>query len=131
MCMPIDPLGLPWGASPSFDTADQRAADLRTDARTEQLRAEAEAQNLRREIKRVQAQLDGLMLANAAMWELMRDALKVDDAALAEKVQEIDLRDGVLDGKLAKPPRACLKCKRPLAPRHERCIYCGGEGKFV
>ncbi len=47
---------------------------------------------------------------------------------------EVDLRDGVADGKNARVgPRPCSDCNRNNSRRHEHCIYCGhflGRGPF-
>jgi hypothetical protein len=68
-----------------------------------------------------------LALVNAAMWSLLKDRTGLTDAALTARVRDIDLRDGVEDGKITPDVRACPKCGRTLATRHRRCIYCGAE----
>lgn len=74
--------------------------------------------------------LDALALSNAAMWELLRDRFGLTDADLISKMEEIDLRDGVRDGKIGSAPRAariCPKCQRKtVAPRPD-CLYCGAD----
>jgi hypothetical protein len=45
---------------------------------------------------------------------------------LIEKVQEVDLRDGELDGKLLSLAD-CLSCTRSNNARRTLCIYCGEE----
>jgi len=47
------------------------------------------------------------------------------EAQLA-KIEEIDLRDGKLDGKLHLI-NECTQCKRKSAPRHNNCLYCGAK----
>jgi hypothetical protein len=47
------------------------------------------------------------------------------DCMLAAKVVEVDLSDGVLDGKVRKVARTCTKCSRPVSQKHPRCLYCG------
>lgn len=68
-----------------------------------------------------------LALVNAAMWSLLKDRTGLTDAALTARIRDIDLRDGVEDGKITPVVQTCQKCGRTLAPRHARCIYCGGE----
>jgi hypothetical protein len=34
------------------------------------------------------------------MWEIIRDQSSITDEELVEKITEIDLRDGVVDGKM-------------------------------
>lgn len=68
-----------------------------------------------------------LALVNAAMWSLLKDRTGLTDAALTARVRDIDLRDGVEDGKITPVVQNCTKCGRVMATRHPRCIYCGGE----
>ena len=68
-----------------------------------------------------------LALVNAAMWSLLKDRTGLTDAALAARVRDIDLRDGVEDGKITPNVHNCTKCGRVMSTRHPRCIYCGGE----
>lgn len=78
--------------------------------------------------------LDRLALINRALWELMQDRLRLTEEDLIEKVSEIDLRDGALDGKYDRGKdssapgdalRTCDRCGRVMNARHVRCIYCG------
>ena len=41
--------------------------------------------------------------------------------------RDIDLRDGVEDGKITPNVQDCQACGRTMAPRHKRCMYCGSE----
>lgn len=64
-----------------------------------------------------------------ALWELLQQKAHVPEAEFMAKVQEIDLRDGKLDGKAgAAPARSCPSCQRMLSQRHRRCLYCGYQG---
>ncbi|HLP82715.1 MAG TPA: hypothetical protein VK157_00050 [Phycisphaerales bacterium] len=79
------------------------------------------------EVERLQQRVDALVLANLAMWTLMRDKLGVTDVELERRVQDIDLSDGQLDGKVRVGPWTCTACQRPNAPKHVKCLYCGVE----
>ncbi len=81
---------------------------------------------VRREVDRSQGTIDALALSCAAMWELLSERLDVTDQELMAKIQEIDLRDGKLDGKLANVTQACEGCGRSNNAKRVRCIYCGG-----
>ncbi len=78
----------------------------------------------------VDQKVDKLVLICRAMWELLRDKYDLSDEILLNKVKEIDLLDGNLDGKVTIPPKTCAKCGRPVSKRHARCIYCGAETVF-
>jgi len=70
--------------------------------------------------------VDRLLLVNMAMWELVQSRTGLTEDDLITKVQEIDLRDGVADGKVTRTKAAeCPKCGRPLSARHRKCLYCG------
>ena len=58
----------------------------------------------------------------------MRDREGLADEDLVRKIDEIDLRDGVLNGRRAKQvPMDCPKCDRTLPKRQPVCIYCGTD----
>ncbi len=79
------------------------------------------------EVERLRNRIDTLTLTNLAMWSLMRDKLGLTDAQLENCVRELDLADGVMDGKLTVGPWNCTKCQRPNSPRHKSCLYCGHQ----
>src|SRR5215467_318797 len=59
------------------------------------------AQDAQLEIKSLRDRLDRMALLSLAMWTLAREKLGITDQELADRVQELDLSDGVLDGKIA------------------------------
>lgn len=71
--------------------------------------------------------LDKLLLINMAMWSFIEEKLGVTEDRLAERVREIDLRDGTLDGRPPQTAAICEQCNRPMSRRHARCLYCGGQ----
>lgn len=83
------------------------------------------AREARREAESVEEKLDRALIACEAMWSLVRDKLGVTDMELLDRITEIDLSDGVLDGKVRRTPVTCPKCSRVIARRFKRCIYCG------
>jgi lipopolysaccharide biosynthesis regulator YciM len=86
--------------------------------------ASAEAQ---REVRDLRYHLARLTLMNQAMWELIRERLKLTDEILNQKAQEVDLRDGVQDGIITHGPLRCPKCGRVSNAKHWRCLYCGQQ----
>ena len=84
-------------------------------------RAGNEIMHLRREINRI-------LMINEALWEIVRDREGLMDEDLVRKIDEIDLRDGVLNGRRAKQaPLDCPSCGRTLPKRQPVCIYCGTD----
>jgi hypothetical protein len=69
--------------------------------------------------------VDQLTLICAAMWELMKEKLALQDEDLVNKVAVLDAVDGVADGKLTATPTKCRACNRTIFPKHHRCLYCG------
>src|SRR5690348_13961071 len=64
--------------------------------------------------------LDYLMLINVAMHSFLDEKLGVTQQDLADRVREIDLRDGKLDGKLATEAQECPRCKRVMSVKHQK-----------
>ncbi|MEM7201234.1 MAG: hypothetical protein AAF628_13260 [Planctomycetota bacterium] len=91
------------------DSAVERAADAK---------ASAEA---------LQSTLDRVLLINRALWEIVRDQHGLNDEQLRDKVSEIDMRDGVMDGRLRQEARRCPGCDRVMNRRHRHCLYCGAQ----
>jgi hypothetical protein len=77
------------------------------------------------QVERLNDRIDALVLANMAMWTILRDKLGVADQELEQRVRELDLSDGKLDGKIRVGAWNCAKCNRPNSPRHAACLYCG------
>ncbi len=89
-----------------------------SEARTQAREARMDAAGLRE-------RLDRQALMSMALWSLMKEHLGLTDDQLLKRVQDIDLSDGKLDGKVMQGVSDCKKCKRSLSPRHAKCIYCG------
>lgn len=83
------------------------------------------ASSLRADLSGVLATLDRMLMVNRAMWEILRDRDGLSEADLLAKIEEIDLRDGVRDGRLRREIGECGACGRKLQKRHPRCLYCG------
>ena len=73
-------------------------------------------------------EIERLLLIAEAIWEIIKEKHDLDDAELLRHMEEIDLRDGKLDGRVAPTePGLCPRCQRKLAKRHPSCIYCGAS----
>lgn len=88
-------------------------------------RAESKATTVEARCDQLEDRIDTLALVCQAMWELLNSNLPDAEAALNQKIEEIDLRDGKRDGKMSRIRRECPACHRPLHRRHLRCMYCG------
>ena len=92
-------------------------------------RESAGAQNLARQVQYqariLKANLAKALMINEALWEIIRDKHNLGEEDLNNKLYEIDMRDGVLDGKNQRSASECPNCHRRVSPRHPACIYCG------
>ncbi len=77
------------------------------------------------EIELLREQVERITLLNQALWELVRERLQLSDADLEKSAQQVDLRDGVQDGRMSEHPLQCPKCGRVSNSRHKKCLYCG------
>lgn len=77
------------------------------------------------EVKLLRAQVERMALLNQALWELLRERLGLSDAELERMAQEVDMRDGIADGKMTARAVRCPACARVNNSRHAQCLYCG------
>lgn len=88
-------------------------------------RAASKADQVIRLQKLLEANLAKSMMINEALWEIIRDKLQLTEQDLYEKLNEIDMRDGQLDGKNQRKVVECPSCGHSVSARHAACIYCG------
>ena len=88
-------------------------------------RAKSKVGRVERELRVLKANLAKSMMINEALWELIRDKHGLTDKDLHDKLYEVDMRDGVLDGKNQRKSVKCPNCDHTVSPRHPACIYCG------
>ena len=72
-----------------------------------------------------------LYLVVQAMWEVLKDKAGLTDADLDAKVQEIDMRDGRLDGQdsTQTDPLTCRQCGRTILSGQAQCSWCGTQAE--
>ena len=70
-----------------------------------------------------------LYMVVQAMWELLKEKAGLTDADLEAKVQEIDMRDGRLDGQdlTQTVPLTCRQCGRTILSGQSQCSWCGAQ----
>ncbi len=86
---------------------------------TEARKAETDVELLKQDVER-------LLMITESLWQILKEQHGYDDNELIRRVAEIDLRDGKLDGRLAKgPPSICPYCQRPMIKHRPFCMYCG------
>lgn len=96
--------------------ADQRMADEAHGSRI------ARAQ---RGVEAVEDRFEKLLLMTEAVWELLSERAGVTDADLLAKLQEIDARDGTVDGRRAGMVQRCESCHAAIEKGRATCLFCG------
>ena len=97
-----------------------RAESKATQAQTGAIRSQSEIDVLSLYVER-------LSMITEALWAILKEKHGYSDEELMERITQIDLRDGKLDGRVAssETPR-CPQCKRMhVAKQRPRCLYCG------
>lgn len=95
-----------------------RALGNATEAKNKAERSVTEISDLKRKA-------DALTIACQALWEIVKSQSNLEDSVLLKKMQEIDGRDGKIDGKISKTLLTCSKCKRKTNSQRTQCLYCG------
>jgi hypothetical protein len=82
----------------------------------------------RADVKSLELELERLLMITEALWEILKEKHGYTDDELVRRIALIDLKDGTLDGRVAKSaPAQCPKCGRVLGKRHVTCLYCGTQ----
>ena len=112
--------------SPPINIFSPAAYMISNEAKRQVRKAETETGNLRNRIKILENNVAKALLINEALWELIREKLRLTDDELNEKLYAIDMRDGTLDGKNQRShAMKCPQCNRMVSHRHAACLYCG------
>ena len=76
-------------------------------------------------VAQLETRLDWTLMLCEAMWSLIEERLDLTEGQLVERINQLDLADGELDGRKRRPPATCGGCKRTVSQRFPRCAYCG------
>ena len=88
-------------------------------------RAESKAHSVERKLRVLEASVAKTLMINEVLWEFIRDNHGLTEKDLHKKLYEVDMRDGVLDGKNQRKASECPDCGHMVSARHPACIYCG------
>ena len=88
--------------------------------------AQSDARSAKSEVNILRFEVERLLMITEALWTILKEQHGFDDAELIDKINEIDLRDGRLDGRVAvsAEPAVCPNCGRTLSKRRPVCLYC-------
>ena len=73
----------------------------------------------------LERRIDHLALACQALWEILSERVGVTHEDLTKKMNEIDLRDGVQDGRMTSHVIQCPSCGRNVSSSKPTCMFCG------
>ncbi len=92
-------------------------------------RASRVAADVRTQNESIKCDIERLFMLTEALWTILKEQHGYTDDDLAGRIQEIDMRDGKLDGKVTqeKIRPDCPQCGRKLMGRNPVCLYCGAE----
>lgn len=77
------------------------------------------------EIDDLKRKTDALTIACQALWELVCAQTGANNETILRKMQEIDARDGRVDGKITLSLAECPQCGRKSNANRGSCLYCG------
>jgi len=100
----------------------------RTDPLAGAMAAEArtQASSAASKVAALEEDVNHLLMIVESLWDILKKQHSFDDSELLNRVAEIDMRDGKLDGKTKKAAVPdCRHCGRKMMGRKPICIYCG------
>ncbi len=107
-----------YGSTPLYQPRNQGPSSTARDAN-------ARARETEATLEYTQAHLERTMMICEALWTFLKEKHGYTDQDLVERVEEIDLRDGVLDGRVsASEPTPCPNCGRNTSRKKMLCLYC-------
>ena len=72
----------------------------------------------------LQERVSKLSLITQAVWSFLKEKHGLDEIDLMNRIEEIDMGDGVRDGKVTAVVHTCLGCGRKISTKYKSCIYC-------
>ena len=79
----------------------------------------------REEFRLLEERLARLTLICKGAFELLLESGGVTERQVAERILEVDLRDGKADGRVTPRPKRCPKCGAGICAKFGRCLFCG------
>lgn len=90
--------------------------------------AQLDAKSAHKEIAQLQEKIDALSLLCRALFEELQIVSGITESQLRQRMAEIDLRDGKLDGKYdPKAIETCSECGHKIKNNRSNCFWCGAK----
>ena len=64
-------------------------------------------------------------MVTEALWGVVKAKTDASEAEMLKVIEDIDLRDGRLNGRTVTSPLNCAKCQRVVSSATGICPYCG------
>ncbi len=80
---------------------------------------------MKADLRQFEERMNKLVLICKATFELLAEATGVTEQQLAERILEIDLRDGKADGRMTPEQKRCPDCGAAVCAKFNRCLFCG------
>ena len=109
----------------TFEFSGYRPRFMTSTAAQDAARAKGAAEAASQKVRVLEANLAKTLMICETLWELLRDEHGWSEETLHKKLYEVDMRDGVLDGKNQRKAVECSDCGHTVSSRHPACIYCG------
>lgn len=106
-----------------------RISDANTKAGRAERAAERATDRSNQMQERLEEKIDSLALTCQALFEILEEQVGLTKAQLDSKMEEIDLRDGVKDGRITPTNQVCSDCGRRTSRTRRACLYCGGKSE--
>lgn len=89
-------------------------------------RARNDGQAAKTKLEIMQVDIERLLMISEALWDMLREQHGYSEDDLINRIAEIDMRDGQLDGRVAPAaPLQCPNCHKTLMKKRPVCLYCG------
>ena len=87
--------------------------------------ARSQASSAVSKVAGLEEDVNHLLMVVESLSEMLKDKHGYSDADLAQRVADIDMRDGKLNGRATKKAaQACSHCGRKMLRRKPTCVYC-------
>lgn len=103
--------------------------ELRTDVDGATSGIQQVTESLQHDHRNLAERIDRLTLVCRAMHELLVESGAYSNKQIRDKVIEMDMSDGVKDGRSLPPPKKCPKCDAMICRKFNRCLFCGHEDR--
>jgi len=84
------------------------------------------AHDTRQQAEAIALDVEMLFMITEVLWHIVKQQNNLTDEMLSDWVDEIDARDGIINGRRPKEQRPdCANCGRKTIAGNKKCLYCG------